>query len=90
MSDRAAFERERLVSLIIEVGMMRRDVAVDVADAILRRQKVSVNADPALQCSECGAPLTAYAVRHVGNVMVCPRRQVIQHSETVWFPQPVQ
>ena len=34
VSDRAAFERERLVSIIIDKGMMRRDVACDVADAI--------------------------------------------------------
>lgn len=39
MSDRASFEREQLVSLIIDVGMMRRDVAQDVADAILTRWK---------------------------------------------------
>lgn len=37
MSDRSAFEREQLISLIIGVGMMRRDVATDVADAILSR-----------------------------------------------------
>lgn len=37
VSDRPAFERERLISLIIDVGMMRRDVAIDVADAILAR-----------------------------------------------------
>lgn len=36
-SDRDNFERERLISLIIDVGMMRRDVATDVADAVLKR-----------------------------------------------------
>ena len=37
MSDRQAFSRENLIATIIEVGMMRRDVATDVADAILAR-----------------------------------------------------
>lgn len=37
MSDRQAFAREKLISLIIDVGMLRRDVATDVADAILTR-----------------------------------------------------
>lgn len=39
MSDRPAFEREQLISLIIDVGMMRRDVATDVADAIISKWK---------------------------------------------------
>ena len=43
MSDREAFERERLISLIISVGMLRRDVATDVADAILREQGRSIH-----------------------------------------------
>jgi hypothetical protein len=37
MTDRPAFARERLISLIIDVGMLRRDVATNVADAILSR-----------------------------------------------------
>lgn len=43
MSDRAAFERERLVSIIIDKGMMRRDVACDVADAILAQQSANIH-----------------------------------------------
>lgn len=43
MSDRRAFERERLVSVIIDVGMMRRDVACDVADAIIAHQSAHIH-----------------------------------------------
>lgn len=45
MSDRDAFEKERLVALIIDRGMMRRDVAVDVAFAILDRWRLASKVD---------------------------------------------
>jgi hypothetical protein len=48
MSDRGAFERERLVSLIIDVGMMRRDVAADVADAVLARWRLASKVEDAV------------------------------------------
>lgn len=47
-SDRENFERERLISLIIDVGMMRRDVATDVADAILKRWALQNGAERAV------------------------------------------
>lgn len=47
-SDRENFERERLVSLIIDVGMLRRDVATDVADAILKRWTLQSGVDRAV------------------------------------------
>lgn len=48
MSDRESFERERLVSLIIDVGMMRRDVAADVADAVLARWRLASKVEDAV------------------------------------------
>lgn len=48
MSDRENFERERLVSIIIDVGMMRRDVAVDVAAAILERWRLASRVEDAV------------------------------------------
>jgi hypothetical protein len=48
MGDRESFERERLVSLIIDVGMMRRDVATDVADAVLSRWRLASKVEDAV------------------------------------------
>lgn len=47
-SDRADFERERLVSMIIGVGMLRRDVAADVADAVLARWRLASKVEDAV------------------------------------------
>lgn len=52
MSDREAFERaferERLVSTIIDVGMLRRDVAEDVAAAISGRWRLASKVEDAV------------------------------------------
>lgn len=62
MSDRDGFERERLISLIISVGMMRRDVAVDVTDAILKEHGKLIH--KAAGVLSAASMATTYAERH--------------------------
>lgn len=61
--------RDELIKTVIGVGMLRRDVATDIADAILKEFSVSVSYSPcrhehgrmilteiglARQCKKCG------------------------------------
>ncbi len=59
--------RDELITTIVSVGMLRRDVATDVADAVLKRFSVSYSSCKhergrmiltevglAKQCSHCG------------------------------------
>lgn len=88
MSDRPAFARERLISLIIDVGMLRRDVATDVADAILGADGRPAWLGPTAELVVAMDGELADLRRLLSDVMACWRsRPLMDGSDNGHFDQ---